>query len=88
MFHENGWWVVELLAGVAVVALLAFWALHVVCSKGSDRAARLATGCVVALGVFSFVSGFSIGLFVVPVVMLLTGSVLLTPRPRSSGSPT
>jgi len=88
MFHENGWWVIELLAGVALIALLAFWALHVLCSKGSNRAAKLATGCVLALAAFAFVSGFSIGPFVFPVVVLLTASALLTPLPRNSGPPT
>lgn len=83
LFAVNGWWVVELLAAVALVTALAFYALHIVCARGSDTAARIATLCIVALGLFSLVTGFSIGLFVVPLVALLAGSAWLIPEGRS-----
>ena len=80
LFAKNGWWVVELLAAVALVTVLAFYALHVVCAKGSNTAAGVATGCIVALLLFSFVTGFSIGLFVFPVAVLLAASAWLIPE--------
>lgn len=79
LFDVNGWWVVELLMAVAFVAAMALWALHVRCARRSALAATAATCCIVGLAVFSFVTGFSIGLFVVPVVLLLTASAWLTP---------
>jgi hypothetical protein len=80
LFAVNGWWVVELLAAVALVTALAFYALHVVCAKGSDAAAGVATVCIVALLLFSFVTGFSIGLFVFPAAVLLAASAWLIPE--------
>ena len=80
LFAENGWLVVELLGGVVLVAALAFYALHVVCSKGSELAGRLALGCILALAAVAFVSAASVGLFVIPVVLLLAVSTGYTPR--------
>jgi hypothetical protein len=77
----NGWFVVELLLAVALVAALAFWALHVRCARGSEHALAAAVFCIVVLAVFSFLTGFSIGLFVFPVVLLLIVSAALTPSP-------
>jgi high-affinity Fe2+/Pb2+ permease len=80
LFAENGWWVVELLGGVVLVAALAFYALHVLCSKGSELAGGLALGCIVILAAFAFIGAPSIGLFVIPVVLLLVASMGYTPR--------
>jgi hypothetical protein len=79
-FAVNGWWIVELLGAVALVAALAFFALHLVCARQSDAAATVATCCIVALAAFSFVTGLSIGPLVLPVVILLTASAWLVPR--------
>jgi multisubunit Na+/H+ antiporter MnhG subunit len=79
LFAVNGWWVVELLVGVTLVAAIALWALHMRCSRPSTGATTAATCCIVGLFAFSVVSGFSIGLFVLPVVLLLTASARLTP---------
>jgi hypothetical protein len=79
LFDVNGWWVVELLLAVAFLAAIALWALHVRCSRRSASATTAATCCIVGLAAFSFVTGFSIGLFVLPVVLLLTASARLTP---------
>jgi hypothetical protein len=79
LFAVNGWWVVELLLAVALVTALALWALHVRCSRRSTGATTVATCCIVGLAAFSIMTGFSIGFFVLPVVLLLTGSAWLTP---------
>jgi hypothetical protein len=61
------------------VTALAFWALHVYCVTGRAMVMRAASICIGALALFSFVSGFSIGLFVFPAVLLLIVSAVLTP---------
>ena len=81
LFAVNGWWVVELLLGVAVVAAVSFWALHVYCASGARSAHRTAVSLIVVLGIFSAVSSLSIGFFVVPLVVLLIASAALTPEP-------
>lgn len=81
LFAANGWWVIELLLGVTAVAALALWALHVRCSSGSGVASTVAACCIVALAVFSVMTGLSIGLFVLPVALLLLASAALTPSP-------
>jgi hypothetical protein len=84
LFAVNGWWVVELLIGVTLLAALALWALHLRCSKRGTGASTAATCCIVALAAFSVVTGFSIGLFVLPVVILLAASAALTPPAPTS----
>jgi hypothetical protein len=84
LFAENGWWVVELLGAVTVVAAVAFYALHVVCAKESETAATIAVGCTVLLAAFSLLTGFSIGLLVLPIPLLLAASRSVMPRsPRA-----
>jgi hypothetical protein len=85
LFAVNGWWVVELLCGVVLVAVLAFWALHRRCATESRTAANVATSCIVVLAAFSWLTGFSIGLFVFPVAVLLTASALLVPASGRAG---
>ena len=83
-FAMNGWLAPGLLAGVAAVAAIGFYSLHVVCSRGSDLAAKAATWCAVVLGAFAIVSAASIGLLVLPVALLLLASAMLTPQARPS----
>ena len=85
LFAVNGWWVVELLGGVALVTTLAFWALHRRCATESQTAATVATSCIVLLTAFSWLTGFSIGFFVFPVVLLLTASAVLVPTSGRAG---
>jgi energy-converting hydrogenase Eha subunit B len=80
LFAVNGWWVVELLLAVVLVATLGFWGLHRRCASEGRHGGTLATLCIVALGLFSIVSGFSIGLFVLPAVLFLLASAALTPE--------
>jgi hypothetical protein len=84
LFAENGWLPVGILVGIAAFAAAAFYALHVVCSRGSERAGTIATSCAVVLIALAMVSAASIGLFVVPVALLLVASAALTPRGRAS----
>jgi hypothetical protein len=84
LFAENGWWAVALLAALAAVAVAGFYALHVVCSRGSERAAKVATSCAVVVVLFGMVSAASIGLLVLPVALLLGASAVLTPQARAS----
>ena len=81
LFAVNGWWVVELLLAAALVTGLAFSALHRYCVTGRQRVMTAATVFIGLLAAFAFVSGFSIGLFVFPAVLLLIGSAALTPAP-------
>ena len=81
LFAVNGWWVVELLVGVIAVTALAFWALHLYCARGAQRALGAAAFFIGLLAIFSFLTGFSIGLYVVPVVLLLIVSAAVTPEP-------
>jgi hypothetical protein len=87
LFGVNGWWIVELLLGVALVAGVALWALHVRCSRESAVASWVATCCIVALAFFAVITGLSIGLFVLPVVVLLIASRRLTPLARARPAP-
>jgi hypothetical protein len=80
LFAVNGWSAPAMLAGVAAVAAVGFYALHVVCSRGSDRAARLATWCAVVVMAFVMVGAASIGLLALPVALLLLASAMLTPQ--------
>jgi hypothetical protein len=84
LFAENGWLPVGILVGIAAFAAVGFYALHVVCSRGSERAARIATSSAVVVFAVAIVSATSIGLLVVPVALLLVASAVLTPRARAS----
>jgi hypothetical protein len=83
-FEMNGWWVVFLFAAVALVSLLVLLALHRVCTTGSVAAAVGAWTGVVLLFVFSWMTGLSIGILVVPAVLLLAVSAAFTPRPSAT----
>ena len=52
--------------------------------RGARAGAYLAWGCVTALGTFSVVAAASIGLFIVPAVLLLAAAAKLTPTSRSA----
>ena len=68
---------IPLAAAVAVTLLLS---LH--CRRGSWAAMTGATTVIVLLFGFGFVTGFSIGLYVLPLVPLLAVAALLTPTPQ------
>jgi hypothetical protein len=83
-FEMNGWWIVYLLAGVAVVSLLIFFALRRVCTTGSLLAATTAWAGVALLFAFSWSTGLSIGVLILPAVLLLAVSAAVTPRPSAT----
>jgi len=80
LVEENG---ASVLIPVSVPLLLAAlgWAFLRLTCTGHGIAERLAIGVLVALALFAVVTGFSIGVLVVPVLLLLIGAFTLTPRP-------
>lgn len=66
-----------------VVATLVWVALHRRCSRGGRVGGYVAWTCIAVLGAFCVVALFSIGILVVPVVVLLACAASRTP----SGSP-
>ena len=85
LYAVNGWWIVELLLVVAAVAALAFWALHVYCASGAGSAMHAAVFFIVVLAIVAVMSSFSIGPFVLPMLLLLIASAALTPEPSETG---
>jgi hypothetical protein len=81
-FAVNGWWEVELLVGVSIVAATTLVALHLRCARGSPSAATVAWLGIALLAFFSFLSSASIGLLVFPTVLLLVCSLIATPAPE------
>jgi hypothetical protein len=80
-FEMNGWRVVGLFGAVAIVSLLVLLALHRVCATGSGVAVAAAwTGISLLLG-FSWLTGLSIGPLILPAVVLLIASAVVTPKP-------
>jgi hypothetical protein len=77
---ENGARVLAVLAIPAVLTTLAWYALNHKCSRGSQAAARSAWALIGVLLGFAVITGFSIGLFVLPIVGMLATAAALTPR--------
>jgi hypothetical protein len=75
----NGLGVLLPVALPAMVVGLVWLALHRKCSRGSARSGHVAGGLIVMLGTFCVLTGFSIGVFVLPTVLLLAGAATLTP---------
>jgi hypothetical protein len=73
----NGPEVVLVLAVPTIVSVLV-GAMVIAALNGSRLALRLAWAVVIALGLLSFVSGFSVGLWFLPSVALLVAAVALT----------
>ena len=66
-----------------VIAALVWVALHRKCSRGGRIGGYVAWACISVLGAFCGLAIFSIGILVMPVVVLLACAALCTP----SGSP-
>jgi hypothetical protein len=79
LVQENGPRVLLVMVVPAVLSAIAWAALHRRCSKGSRRAARLAWAIVSALAAIAVLGVASIGLFVLPVAILLAAAVVITP---------
>lgn len=83
----NGVWVVVPAGIPAVVAVVVAIALHRKCARGSEASGRLAWLLAWLLVGFSVESGFSIGVFVVPLAVLLVVAASLTPSSAHAASP-
>jgi hypothetical protein len=79
----NGLGVLIPVAAPALVVALVWLALHRKCSRGSSLSGGFAVGLIGLLGTFCVLAMLSIGVFVLPVVLLLACAATLTP----SGSP-
>jgi hypothetical protein len=77
LVEANGSGVLFWIALPAAAAVLGWLFLHLACATRSRPMVNAAWVLVIALLAFSFVTGFSIGLFVFPVALLLGGSALL-----------
>ncbi|TMJ96674.1 MAG: hypothetical protein E6G67_04650 [Actinobacteria bacterium] len=77
---DTGWWIAVPIGIPVLLAVLGWVSLRLLCT-GRSYAEKLAIGVLVLLGAFSIVSAASIGLLVLPVVLLLIGAFQLTPRP-------
>jgi hypothetical protein len=73
----NGTGVLVWVALPALAAVLGWLLLHRACAERSRAAVNGAWLLVLVLLAFSFVTGFSIGLFVLPIPLLLGASALL-----------
>jgi hypothetical protein len=74
---ENGAAVLVPIAIPAAIAALVWYALHRRCTLGGGN--YWAWSLVALLAAFSFVSAASIGLFLMPIAILLAGAAVLTP---------
>lgn len=82
----------ELVVRVAVLAplvtsALVWWALHVACRDGNRSARRWGLAAATLLLGFALLTGFTIGMFVLPGALALTVAAALTPvRPPDAVS--
>jgi hypothetical protein len=63
------------------LALVAFAGLSAKCTSGSEVGEQTAVVCLTILAVFAVLTGFSIGVLVLPIVALLALAVATTPLP-------
>ena len=76
----NGVGVLVPVALPALVVVLVWFALRRRCSRGSSRSGAVAWVLIGLLATFCLLAAFSIGVFVVPVALLLAGAAALTPH--------
>jgi hypothetical protein len=82
LVDENGLGVLVPVAIPALVAAVVWFALHRVCSRGSGAGLYVAWSLIAVMGLFSLLAAASIGMFVLPVALLLAGAAALTPTLR------
>lgn len=81
MFAEEG---TEILPGLLmplVFATIAFAGLAAKCTSGSAGGERAAVIALTLLLLFTIITGFSIGILVLPITALVAVAVILTPTP-------
>lgn len=95
LFAETGVGLAGLVALLTVVLLpavstaLVWFCLHRRCSRGSRSSGYLAWALVGVLWAFSLLAVFDLGLFLMPVALLLTCAAILTPTAaRAAGGST
>jgi hypothetical protein len=81
LVDENGAACLVVVALPALTTAIAWAALHRRCSRGSRRATWLAWAMVYGLAAFAILGAASIGMFVLPVALLLGAAAALTPYP-------
>jgi hypothetical protein len=64
-----------------VLATIGFAGLAAKCTSGSALGERVAVGALTILLLFTIVTGFSIGILVLPITALVAAAVVLTPAP-------
>jgi hypothetical protein len=64
-----------------VLATVAFAGLSAKCTSGSLVGERAAVTALTVLLVFTIITGFSIGILVLPITALVAAAVVLTPTP-------
>jgi hypothetical protein len=79
LVDENGWGVLVPVAVPAVISVAVWLALWRKCSRGGSVGAAVAWTGVSVLAVFCLIALASIGLFVLPVALLLGCAASLTP---------
>ena len=79
LVQENGSGVLLVVAVPAAVSVAVWFALWRKCSHGARVWGYVAWFCVGVLALFCLLALFSIGLFVVPVALLLARATVLTP---------
>jgi hypothetical protein len=79
LVEVNGARVLPVVAGPAIVSLMVWLALWCKCARGGRVGGYGAWTCVLVLAGFGLVALASIGLFVVPVAVLLGCAASLTP---------
>lgn len=82
----NGLWVLGLAALPALLAGLVGLALHRKCSRGNRASGHVAWALTWLVAAFSVLTGFSIGIFVVPLAALLVAASSLTPSGAAPSS--
>ena len=82
LVEQNGLWVVVLVSLPVLAAVLAWFGLHLRCSRGSGLGTLIAWATVGVLAAFSLVAAFSIGPLILPVVLLLAVAAACTPVGR------
>lgn len=84
---ENGLGILLVLAVPTIVTVLVWLALHDKCSHGRRRSGYVAWGLIGVLSAFCLLGVLSIGIFVLPVALLLASAARLTPASPRSGQP-
>jgi hypothetical protein len=83
---ENGLGILLVVAVPALVTALVWIALHDQCSRGRRSSGYLAQGLIGLLAAFCLLAALSIGLFLLPVALLLGCAATLTPTGAPPGS--